>query len=281
MINGIDRNLRTTYPRQRAVLPVSVARVGSRREDRVSAGATGYDPNLFVSPALAYQRVLDELQKWQGGYRNRPVQTGDGWPERHGPRPKPEAHVLRVAGEHGVGKTWLLRHLAEKEALVAPAALYLDLLKRKQYGQPEGFVRAVQQQIDSRFGSWPAVLLLDTVPSHLDEHLRLLEDLVLRPHLSQRGSMLIMALSHPSHDGWRAAILRGGETVRLQPFGQPETRDQCANPRNAPSDGPPGTSGPFFPKSRDVRDCRLVTQCAHSHSEASGIRGLRPLASRY
>jgi hypothetical protein len=109
---------------------------------------------------------------------------------------------------------------------MAPAALYLDLLKRKEYVQPEGFVRAVQQHVDSRFGSQSAILMLDTVPAHLDEHLRLLEDLVLRPHLSQRGSKVIMALSHPSHDAWRAAILRGGKTLRLQPFGQLETRDQ-------------------------------------------------------
>ncbi len=38
-----------------------------------------------------------------------------------GPRLSPVNQVLRLAGERGVGKTWLLRHLAEDEELLAPA----------------------------------------------------------------------------------------------------------------------------------------------------------------
>jgi hypothetical protein len=71
-----------------------------------------------------------------------------------------------------------------------------------------------------------ALLFLDHVPPHLDEHLKAVEDRVLRPHLAHRGSMVIMALVHPTQACWRAPALRGGESLTMPRFNQMQTRLQ-------------------------------------------------------
>ncbi len=111
--------------------------------------------------------------------------------------------------------------------------MYLDLVERSDFGTPEDYCDAVQQKIELQCGSRSAILLLDTVPLHLDDHLRALEDKVLRPHLSQKGSMVIVALSQPSRDGWRAPILRGGDNLWLHSFALQQTRSQLQCLENA------------------------------------------------
>jgi hypothetical protein len=72
------------------------------------------------------------------------------------------------------------------------------------------------------------ILLLDAVPPALDDHLRALEDSVLRPYLAERYSLVIMALAHPSRACWRAPGLRGGDLFWMESFQQPQTNAQLA-----------------------------------------------------
>ncbi len=214
------------YTNERALLPARGTMAHRQPRGAEQSISAGYDRGLFVIPGDIYQRVLAKLRGWKGSERDGSNKSGDRAVENLGPRLSPVDQVLRLVGERGVGKTWLLRHLAEDDEQVVPAAVYVDLLERCDFGTPEDFCDAVQRQIGLRCGSKSAILLLDTVPLHLDDHLRALENKVLRPHLSQRGSMVIMALSHPSRDGWRAPILRGGESLWLHSFVQPQTLSQ-------------------------------------------------------
>jgi hypothetical protein len=188
--------------------------------------AADYDAGLFVPPKDAHQWLLSRVQKW-----NKAQQAGSSkakfWRPRHRGSPTaPGDQVLRLVGERGVGKTWLLQHLVERDNGMPAAAVYLNLAEREKFSKPKDFVRAVQNQVRQQCGNARAILLLDMVPSHLDEHLRALEDLVLKPHVTQRGSLVIMALIHPSRACWRAPALRGGESCWLLPFEQPQTRAQ-------------------------------------------------------
>ena len=171
-----------------------------------------YDAALFVVREEVRQRLLARVGAWQTAQQGAGVPAGD--------------QVVILAGERGVGKTWLLRHLAEQDPQVAPLAVYLDLEERLGFSMPEHYVEAVKERIRQRRGGAEAILLLDTVPSQLDESLRALEDAVLRPHLTQRGSLAIMALMHPSQVCWRAPVLRAGERYPLAPFDQAQTREQ-------------------------------------------------------
>jgi hypothetical protein len=56
--------------------------------------------------------------------------------------------------------------------------------------------------------------------------LRAFEDAVVEPHVAQQGSLLVMALTHPSRLPWRAPSLLGGASCWLLPFEQPQTRAQ-------------------------------------------------------
>jgi hypothetical protein len=185
-----------------------------KTESDVSAA---YDGRLFVAQTEEHSWVVAKIRQWQ-------AQQGVG--DQMRPLGAPQVdQVLRLVGEHGIGKTWLLSHLAaDKE--VEGVALYLDLERRHNYREPEAFANTTLAQIKLRPGRGPSVLLLDSVPLLLDPHLRALEDLVLRPQLAQHGSMVIMALSHPSRDCWRIPALRGGATRWLEPFDQGQTGAQ-------------------------------------------------------
>jgi hypothetical protein len=116
--------------------------------------------------------------------------------------------------------------LAEGDGEAAPVAVYLDLDERYDFQASQDFVALARTRFDQQRENGACILLLDSVPLRMDAHLRLLEDMVLRPHLSQRRSMVIMALGHPSRDCWRLPALRGGESRWLQPFDQAQTRAQ-------------------------------------------------------
>jgi hypothetical protein len=185
-----------------------------------------YSTALFVTPKRTYRGILSRVQWWQQTQPKQPV-TDRVWKARHRSlQTVPGDQVLSLVGEQGIGKTWLLRHLAEDDGHVAPMAVYLDLEKRTEFPTPEDYVETVEDQIRQRHCSAGMVLLLDDVPPHLDDHVRALEDAVLRPHLMQRGSLAIMAPIHPSYVCWRAPALRGGEQYRILPFDESQTGEQ-------------------------------------------------------
>lgn len=186
--------------------------------------AVGYDPNLFVVPREAHRWLLEKVGTWREA-----ASWGPAEPDKWSTAPSdmaPGDQVLMLVGEHGAGKTWLLRHLAEQEQWAPATAVYLDLAKRLEVAQPSDYAQAAEAEVRARCGAGNAILLLDSVPAHLDEHLRALEDSVLRPHLSHRASLVVMALVHPSHVCWRAPALRAGEQYYLPPFNELQTRDQ-------------------------------------------------------
>jgi hypothetical protein len=192
-----------------------------------------YDAALFVTPTEAYRRVLARVERWKGAQPGEPT-TEKLWRARHhSSQTAPGDQVLGLVGERGVGKTWLLRHLAEDESRVSPAAVYLDLEDRTRFRKPDDYVRAVEAQMQRHGKDARSILLLDTLPPHLDEHLRALEDAILRPQLVQHGSLVIMALAHPLRVCWRMPALRGTERYVLQPFVESQTREQLRRLRKA------------------------------------------------
>lgn len=186
--------------------------------------AADYDGRLFVAPTDDNQWLLARIRRWMDGSRGegglaRARQEADG-------RSRPAEQVLRLVGERGSGKTWFLKHLAEGDAEATPAAVYLDLEQRHDFRTPQEFVAAVQARSEQRCEGAACILCLDSVPTRMDAHLRALEEIVLRPHLSQSRSMVVMALGHPSRDCWRLPALRGGESHWLRLFGLAQTRAQ-------------------------------------------------------
>lgn len=185
-----------------------------------------YDASLFVPPTAAYSWVITKVRKGKGA-QLAGLSTAKVW--RAGLRsypPSPGDQVLYLTGERGVGKTWLLQHLALRDDLVSAAAMYLDLDQRTEFSNPKDYVETVRDQVRRKVGRAGRILLLDHVPSHLDDHLRELEDVVLRPHLAGYGALVIMALIHPARVCWRAPTLRGGDNHWLLPFEQPQTQAQ-------------------------------------------------------
>jgi hypothetical protein len=182
-----------------------------------------YEPNLFVAPPQAQHWVSSMVNRWQENQGQEPARRGLG--QRRAPASS-SGQVLRLIGERGVGKTWLLRHLARDSGQVCPQAVYLDLAERTALPTPEEYVAAVRDAVCRQSGGKRALLLLDTVPVLLDDHLRHLEDEILKPHVTLHGSLVIMALVHPSRACWRAPALRGGDGCRVLPFEQAETHAQ-------------------------------------------------------
>lgn len=195
--------------------------------------ALAYDGRLFVTPKEPYQWLLSNLKRWRGARS-----SALAWLARYGGLPgepslAPGDQVLTLVGEHGIGKTWLLRHLAEEERRVSLPAVYLDLEERYQFPCPEDYVQAVDQQIERQCLEEHLVLLLDAVPPQMDGHLRFLEETILRPCLRRRSALVIMALVRPSQSCWRAPALRGGRLFQLGPFDHAATCEQLQRLRQA------------------------------------------------
>ena len=180
------------------------------------------DIDLFVLPKGAHEWVLARVKRWEEADSAEPRR--ELW--RVGPRRRPLApgdQVLSLAGERGAGKTWLLQYLAEHDRHLSSRAIYLDLEERFGFEEPEGYLQAVRNRLENGNQS-RRVLLLDAVPPQIDEHLRSVEDEVLRVCLAQRSSLVIMALDHPCQVCWRSPSLRGGGYFQLSPFQPPQTQ---------------------------------------------------------
>jgi hypothetical protein len=193
--------------------------------------ALAYEGRLFVTPKEPYQWLLSHLKRWKGAQPSSLT-----WLARHGGLQTPLApgdHVLGLTGEHGIGKTWLLRYLAEEERRLASQAVYLDLEERSRFSCSEDYVRAVEARIEQQCLDDRVVLLLDAVPPQMDAHLRALEETILRPCLQHRSALVIMALVRPSQSCWRAPALRGGYLLRLEPFDDAATAEQLQKLRKA------------------------------------------------
>lgn len=188
--------------------------------------APPFDARLFVICKGAWQWVLARVKAWEEAQPG-DEGTREGWSIL--PQPSmlaPGDRVLSLTGERGAGKTWLLKYLTDHERATSSRAVYIDLEKRLVAAGAEAWVQTVERRVFRRCGQGPALLLLDAVPPQLDEHLRALEEWILRPHLAHRSSLVIMALDHPSQVCWRAPALRGGGSYALSPFEASQTRDQ-------------------------------------------------------
>ena len=188
--------------------------------------APDYRSDLFVKPEEAYRRILSRVQKWQEADPGERAK-GTIWQARHhSSQTAPGNQVLSLVGERGGGKTWLLRHLAEKDRIISPHAVYLDLDERNSFSSASRYTQEIKDRIQEHCGSSRTILMLDTVPPDLDEDLRAFEKTVLWPHLTQHGSLVIMAQSHPLRVCWRVPALRGAERCHLPPFEEAQTNEQ-------------------------------------------------------
>jgi energy-coupling factor transporter ATP-binding protein EcfA2 len=221
----ISKQTRSAYrpPRSRHV-------PGTRVPEGIQETSTNvvkdYAPQLFVQPGRIYSWILSEIEKWaQVGPDALPRQRA-GRVRYLGSRWIPDGQVLGLVGERGAGKTWLLRHLAQSEAQLAGLAIYLDLAARNAFSEPHSFVRFLEGRIQAQCQGRRAVLLLDHVPPEMDHHLRAVETAILKPHLEQHGSFVVMALVDCARVCWLTPALRGGEPVFLSPFTHSQTREQ-------------------------------------------------------
>ena len=181
--------------------------------------ATDYQTWLWVPLDGVYPWLLSEVEAWKAHRWDADVAL----PER----------ALFLVGERGVGKTWLLRHLAKDEPQVSALAAYLDLEERAYFSSAERYVEVMNDRVEQQLGDEGAVLLVDAVPPQTDEKLRMLEDTVLRPRATQRHALVIMALTHPMQVCWRTPAFQVGERWRLVPFGYGQTRKQLQQLKRA------------------------------------------------
>ena len=195
--------------------------------------ALAYDGRLFVTPKEPCQWVHSSVKRWKSAHSS----SSGPWERLAGSRQElalaPGDQVLLLVGEHGSGKTWLLRHLAESEQMLASSSVYLNLDERHRFSGSADYVRAVEAQIQQHCGQEPAVLLLDAVPPQMDEYLRALEDAILRPQLMHRSSLVVMALMRPSLVCWCAPALRGGKVWFLGKFDDSMTAAQLQKLKQA------------------------------------------------
>ena len=179
------------------------------RDDAVAAE---YQTSLFVPPDGVYHWLLSKVDGWKAHRLDADVAPAD--------------RVLFLVGERGVGKTWLLRHMAKDEPHVSPLAVYLDLDERDRFSSPDRYVEVMEERVERRLGNDGAILLLDAVPPQMDEKLRFLEDGVIRPYAAQRHALVVMALLHPAQVCWRTPAFQAGERWLFDPFKVGQTRKQ-------------------------------------------------------
>jgi hypothetical protein len=165
-----------------------------------------------VTPQEANEWVLSRLNGWQAKDHRTPAGNG--------------GQNLILSGERGVGKTWFLRSLSQGDSNLSRHVVYLDLEERANYPTAEAYVKAMKQRVRTRLDNSGSLLLLDSVPPHLDERLRALEAELLWSLVARRHTPVIMALIHPSQVCWRVPALRAGEICPLVPFEPAQTSEQ-------------------------------------------------------
>jgi hypothetical protein len=171
-----------------------------------------YNSELFVTPQEADEWVLSRVNAWQA--RDHGTTAGNG------------GQNLILAGERGVGKTWFLRSLSQRDSSLSRHVVYLDLEERADFPTPESYVEAMKERVRPHIGNSGSLLLLDSVPPHLDESLRALEAGLLWSLVTRYHTPVIMALIHPSQVCWRVPALRSGEIYPLPPFEPAQTSEQ-------------------------------------------------------
>jgi hypothetical protein len=172
----------------------------------------GYNSELFVTPQEAHEWVLSRVNTWQA--KDHETAAGD------------KGQNLMLAGERGVGKTWFLRSLAQDDSSLSRHAVYLDLEERADFPTAEAYVAAMKERVRAHLDNSGSLLLLDSVPPHLDESLRALEASLLWSLVTRRHTPVIMALVHPSQVCWRVPALRAGEIYPMAPFEPGQTSEQ-------------------------------------------------------
>jgi len=181
--------------------------------------AADYQTWLWVLPDGVYAWLLSKVEAWKAHRRDADA--------------APAERLLFLVGERGVGKTWLLRHLAKDEPQVSPLAAYLDLEERAHFSSAERYVEVMHERVEQQLGDEGAVLLVDAVPPQMDEKLRMLEDSVLRPYATQRHALLIMALVHPAQVCWRTPAFQAGERWQCASFEYGQTRQHLQQLKRA------------------------------------------------
>jgi len=203
---------------------------GTRPTDEVQEGGAqivpDYAPGLFVQPAEIYGWLLSEIVEWAQVRPDALPRQRVGRVRHLGSRWIPDGQVLSLVGERGAGKTWLLRHLADGEPQLLGRATYIDLATRTAFSEPHSFVRFLEGRIQGQRREGRSILLLDNVPPQMDNHLRAVETAILKPHLEEHGSLVIMALADPARVCWLTPALRGGDVGHLVPFSPSQTREQ-------------------------------------------------------
>lgn len=127
---------------------------------------------------------------------------------RKGGRHRVRERVISVTGWPGIGKTILLKYVAEKEK-----GVFIDLEDRGKYRTYVEFIDAVKDEITS--GPKRPLICLDGVPGVLtDDYLKAFEGQILQPYLEEEKAFLIMALQDPNKLCWTRLSL--GETMVLQ-----------------------------------------------------------------
>ncbi len=122
-----------------------------------------------------------------------------------GKRIQPNERIIQVNASPGIGKSWLLKHLEEKQN-----GVYLDLTNRRDYGSAQSFIQEQKLIIEnsnnpSKYGQ---LLLVDHVPesSGADDYTDKFEDDILCYGLHNANNMFIIAVHDKSSWPFSGAI---------------------------------------------------------------------------
>ena len=150
-----------------------------------------YRPELFAGRESILKECNRLIDKWNRG------------------RLKPEERVRGLIGEHGAGKTWVLRQLHH---IHKGRILYIE------------FSEAIENFKGILSG--PKAILLDAVPpEYKGEKVYAFENYIAN-EVEKGGSLLIMALERPYQICWTNQFLRSFEPMYITLFREKEVEEQ-------------------------------------------------------